>query len=90
MDKGTFPSEATLKKRERNRRKRLARNAKKEFKKGPVNVRVLKNDEKAKKIIMPPADRKAVSMRNAWLNGRGRIKRKSIGGGLGSVVGKRS
>ena len=72
------------KNRERNRKKRLAQKAKMEFKKGPVSVKVLREDKKIRKVLMPPADKKAVNMKNAWLSGRGQVKRRSIGGGLGA------
>lgn len=75
---------ASSKNRERNRKKRLARKAKMEFKKGPVSVKVLREDKKIRRVLMPPADKKAVNTRNAWLSGRGQVKRRSIGGGLGA------
>lgn len=75
---------APSKNRERDRKKRLARKAKMEFKKGPVSVKVLREDKKIRRVLMPPADKKAVNTRNAWLSGRGQVKRRSIGGGLGA------
>jgi len=66
-------------KAERNRRKRVARKANMEFKKGPVSVKVLKDDKKARKIMMPPANKRVVNAKSTWLSGRGAVKRRSIG-----------
>lgn len=66
-------------KTERNRRKRAARKAKMEFKKGPVSVKVLQDDKKARKIMMPPANKRVVNTKSTWLSGRGTVKRRSIG-----------
>jgi hypothetical protein len=76
--------EEALKRRERNRKKNLAKMAKMEFKKGPVSVKVLKDDKKSRKILMPPANKKVSSIKNAWLSGRGSVKRRSVGGGIGA------
>jgi hypothetical protein len=80
MDKG-----AALKRKEKNRKRALARKAKMEFKKGPVNVKVLKDDKKTQKLLMPPANKKVANVKNAWLSGRGAVKRRAVGGGIGSA-----
>lgn len=67
---------------EKNRKKRLARKAKMEFKKGPVTVKVLKDEKKLRKIMMPPANKKVANTKESWLNGRGVVKRRAIGGGI--------
>ena len=87
MDLGDFDggdmmmlgSELSLRKTEKNRRKRAARKAKMEFKKGPVSVKVLKDDKKARKIMMPPANKRVVDTKSNWLRGRGTVRRRTIG-----------
>jgi hypothetical protein len=74
-----------VKKKPRNRKSR----PKTEFKKGPVTVKVLNDDKKSRKILMPPANKKVAKTKEEWLNGRGKVQRRGIGGGIGSVFSRK-
>ena len=65
---------------EKRRKRREARKAKMEFKKGPVTVKVLKDEKKSRKLMMPPANKKVAKTKSNWLNGRGIVKRRPVGG----------
>ncbi|CAZ85387.1 unnamed protein product [Tuber melanosporum] len=55
---------------ERNRRKKQRQKLNRTLKKGPVSVKVLKDDMKSRKILPPPAAKTVGSIKDSWLFGR--------------------
>jgi len=55
---------------ERNRRKKQRQKLNRTLKKGPISVKVLKDDTKSRKILPPPAAKMVGSIKDSWLFGR--------------------
>lgn len=55
---------------ERNRRKKQRQKLNRTLKKGPVSVKVLKDDTKSRKILPPPAAKIVGSIKDSWLFGK--------------------
>ncbi|PWW79542.1 hypothetical protein C7212DRAFT_356373 [Tuber magnatum] len=55
---------------ERNRRKKQRQKLNRTLKKGPVSVKVLKDDTKSRKILPPPTTKVVGSIKDSWLFGR--------------------
>lgn len=55
---------------ERNRKKKQRQKLNRTLKKGPVSVKVLKDDTKSRKILPPPTAKIVGSIKDSWLFGR--------------------
>ncbi|CUS09869.1 unnamed protein product [Tuber aestivum] len=68
---------------EQNRRNKQRQKLNRTLKKGPVSVKVLKDDTKSRKILPPPAAKVVGSIKDSWLFGRktgGAVRRDVVTG----------
>jgi hypothetical protein len=84
IEGGAIPAEILKMMKEKENEKRQERKGKQaETKKGPVTVKVIKDDAKMRKILPPPSNKKEQNTKHSWMAGRGQVRRKAVGPALG-------